>query len=66
MIFGEVPISVTIPPSSAPNDIGISKEEGEVPLRRANWNAIGMSMASAPTFLTKAESTVTEPTSVTI
>ena len=66
MIFGEVPTSVTIPPSSAPNDIGISKNDGEVPLRRASWKATGMSMASAPTFLTKAESTVTDPTSATI
>ena len=55
-----------MPPRRAPNDIGISREEGEVPVRRASWKAIGMNMASAPTFLTKAESSVTEPTSATI
>ena len=59
MMFGEVPTSVMVPPSSAPNDIGISSDEGEVPVRRASWKAIGISMASAPIFLTKAESTVT-------
>ena len=59
MMFGEVPTSVMVPPSRAPNDIGINREEGEVPVRRASWKAIGISMASAPIFLTNAESTVT-------
>ena len=36
MMFGEVPTKVTMPPSSAPNDIGISSDEGEVPVRRAS------------------------------
>ncbi len=35
MMFGDVPTSVTRPPSSAPNDIGISVEDGELPPRRA-------------------------------
>jgi hypothetical protein len=63
MMLGEVPTSVTLPPSRAPNDMGISKDDGEVPVRRASWKAIGISMASAPIFLTKADSSVTEPTS---
>ena len=66
MMFGDVPTSVIVPPRSAPNDMGINSEEGEVPLRRASWRAIGMVMASAPTFFTKAESRVTEPTSAMI
>jgi hypothetical protein len=36
MMLGEVPMSVIVPPSSAPNDIGISTADGEVSLRRAN------------------------------
>ena len=55
MMFGEVPTNVTMPPSSAPNDIGINNEDGDVPVRLASWKATGMSMASAPTFLTKPE-----------
>ena len=35
-------------------------------MRRASWNAIGIMIARAPTFLTKAESSVTTPTSTTI
>ena len=66
MMLGEVPTRVTMPPSSAPNDIGISRDDGEVPVRRASWKATGISIASAPIFLTKAESTVTEPTRATI
>ena len=66
MIFGDVPTRVTMPPSSDPNDIGIKSEEGDVPLRRASWNAMGISMASAPTFLTNADNSVTEPTNATI
>ena len=66
MMFGEVPTSVTMPPSSEPNAIGISREDGEVPVRRASWKATGISIASAPIFLTKAESSVTEPTRATI
>lgn len=30
IMLGEVPTSVTMPPSRAPNDIGISNDEGEV------------------------------------
>ena len=36
MMFGEVPTSVMVPPRSAPKDIGISRDEGEVPVRRAS------------------------------
>ena len=63
MMLGEVPTSVTMPPSSAPNDIGINSADTGLLLRRASWKATGISMASAPMFLTNAESTVTEPVS---
>ena len=63
MMFGEVPISVIRPPSSEPKAIGIRKTEGDTPERRANWKAIGIMIASAPMFLTKADSTVTTTTS---
>ena len=63
MMLGEVPICVIRPPSSAPNDIGIMKLEGEVPERLAIWNASGIMMANAPTFLTKADRIVTVATS---
>ena len=53
-MLGEVPISVTSPPSSAPKAIGIRNTEGEMLERRANLNAIGIMIASAPMFLTKA------------
>ena len=58
-MLGEVPIWVIRPPSSEPKAIGIRKIDGEMPERRANWKAIGIMIASAPMFLTKAESTVT-------
>ncbi len=48
--FGEVPTSVTMPPMSEAEAIGISSAEGGVPLRRASCRAMGMKMASAPTF----------------
>ena len=56
-MLGEVPICVISPPSSEPKAIGIRKIEADTPERRANWNAIGIMIASAPMFLTKAEST---------
>ena len=66
MMLGEVPIRVTMPPSSEPKAIGIRKRDGEVLVRRAIWKATGIIIASAPMFLTKAESTVTTPTSTMI
>jgi hypothetical protein len=65
MMLGEVPTRVTIPPSREPKAMGIRSREGEVPVRRAIWKATGIIMASAPMFFTKAESTVTAPTSTT-
>ena len=62
-MLGEVPTRVISPPSSAPKAIGIRKTDAVVPERRANWKAIGSMIASAPMFLTKAESTVTTATS---
>ena len=62
MMLGEVPTSVINPPSREPNDIGIRKEEGEVPDLFETWKAAGIIIASAPIFLTRAERKVTEPT----
>ncbi len=62
-MLGEVPICVISPPSSEANAIGIRNVEGEVLERRANWNAIGIMIASAPMFFTKADSTATVTTS---
>jgi hypothetical protein len=52
MMLGEVPTRVMRPPSSEPNAIGISMQEGEVRERFAIWKAAGISMASAPIFFT--------------
>src|SRR4051794_10600310 len=62
MMLGEVPTRVIRPPSSEPKDIGIRKQEGEVPERFDIWKAAGIIMASAPIFLTSADRKVTEPT----
>ncbi len=61
-MLGEVPIWVMRPPSRAAKLIGIRNIEGEMLERRAIWKAMGIMMASAPIFLTKAESS---PTTVT-
>ncbi len=65
-MLGEVPTSVIRPPSSDPNAIGMRKHEGEAWERRANWNATGIIIASAPMFLTKADRIVTTATRTTI
>ena len=62
-MLGEVPICVINPPSSEANAIGIRKVEGETFERRANWKAMGIMIASAPMFFTKADSTATVITS---
>ncbi len=62
-MLGEVPIRVTVPPSSEPNDIGISRREGEVPVRRATCRATGIIIARAPTFLVTIERRVVTITS---
>ena len=59
-MLGDVPICVISPPSSEPNAIGIRNTEGDTPDRFANWKAIGIMIASAPIFLTKADRTVTD------
>jgi hypothetical protein len=64
-MFGNVPISVIRPPSSEPNDIGISSFDTGVPVLRSSWKATGMNIASAPMFFTRAETSVTEETSTT-
>ncbi len=63
-MLGDVPICVIRPPSKEANAIGIRKVDGEALERRANWNAIGIMIASAPMFFTKAESTATSTTSM--
>ena len=51
MMLVDVPTSVTSPPRSAMNDIGISRSEGELSSERPSRIATGISAASAPTFL---------------
>ena len=63
MMLGEVPTSVTRPPVSDAKAIGISNAEGEVLWRRATCMAIGMKIASAPTFLVTIDRTSTQPAS---
>ena len=63
-MLGEVPTSVTSPPRSEPKAIGIRNSEAETPERRARRKAAGISIASAPMFLTSAESTITAPTRI--
>ena len=63
-MLGEVPMSVISPPRSEPKAMGMRKVEAGTPERRANWKAIGIMIASAPMFFTKAESTVTTPTRI--
>ena len=62
-MLGEVPISVTSPPSSEAKAIGISRAEGGVPVRRASCKATGMKMASAPIFFVTTEAAMTAATS---
>ncbi len=59
MMLGEVPISVTMPPSSEPNAIGINSADTGLSFLRASWNAIGIIIASAPMFFTNADRMVT-------
>ena len=66
MMFGDVPISVIVPPSSEPNAIGISSIDGERFERLAICSAIGIIIASAPMFFTNADSSATAPTSTRI
>ena len=63
MMLGDVPIRVTMPPSSEPKAIGIRRLDGVLAVLRAMKKATGISMVSAPMFFTKAESTATAPTS---
>lgn len=58
-MLGEVPIWVIRPPNRAAKDIGIRNIEGETLDRRAIWKAIGIMIANAPMFFTKAESSAT-------
>jgi hypothetical protein len=58
MMLGEVPTSTARPPTSEPNDIGISRRPGETPVLRAMRRAEGIISARAPTFLVTIDSTV--------
>lgn len=62
-MFGDVPTSVTSPPGIDADAIGISSEDGDVPVRRASCIAAGMRIAGAPTFLLALGSAITRPTS---
>ena len=59
MMLGAVPTRVTMPPSMAPKAIGMSRREGEEPVRRDSCSATGIRIAKAPTFLVAVESRVT-------
>ncbi len=61
--LGEVPMSVTRPPTSEPKDSGIRSSDDDRPLRWASWIATGRKIARAPIFFMKAESAVTIATS---
>ncbi len=63
MMLGEVPTRVTRPPISEPKAIGIRSWETDVPFLRETCAAIGMNMASAPTFFVTIDKSVTAPTS---
>ncbi|MEY9102493.1 hypothetical protein ABIA24_005466 [Sinorhizobium fredii] len=58
-MFGEMPIWVIRPPSSAANAIGMRYLDGETPDFLANWKATGIMIARAPMFFIKEESTAT-------
>ncbi len=62
-MLGDVPISVTSPPSSEAKDIGMSSRPGDTPVRRAIWSATGIIIASAPTFLVTIEMSMVMMTS---
>ena len=62
-MLGEVPIWVMRPPRSEPKDMGIRNRDGDTLERRAIWKAMGIMMARAPIFLTKALRMVTTTTS---
>ena len=62
-MLGDVPTSVIKPPSSDANAMGIRKTDGEASFFFAIWNEAGISIASAPMFLTSAEATPTDPVS---
>src|SRR3546814_10671412 len=64
MILGEVPTRVINPPSREPNDMGIRNTDGDAPDFRAILSADGIRMASAPIFLTSADRTVKEDTTM--
>jgi len=63
MMFGGVPISVVMPPSSEANASGMRKTEAGIAFRRATWMATGMTSASAPMLFMNAESAATMPVS---
>ena len=66
MMFGEVPISVIKPPTSAQNDIGIRTRWAPVLCRRASCIATGIRIASAPIFFITADISATVPPNTAI
>lgn len=61
-MLGEVPTRVTSPPKSEAKDIGISRRDGAVPVRRGARRATGIMMVRAPTFLVAIDSGATAAT----
>ncbi len=57
-MLGEVPTRTARPPTSEPNDIGISSRPGATPVLRAMRRAEGIISARAPTFLVTIDSKV--------
>ncbi|MCZ7623947.1 MAG: hypothetical protein M5U24_16000 [Candidatus Kuenenia sp.] len=64
IIFGGVPINVSVPPNNDPKASGISRNEGERPPRRDIHMATGMSSAKAPTLFINPELRATIPVRV--
>ena len=62
-MFGDVPMSVMMPPSSEPDASGIRTRDAGFSVRRATCSAIGMKIASAPMFFMNADRAVTAETS---
>ena len=64
--LGHVPTSVTSPPKSEANAIGISRRDTGTPVLRPVCIASGIMMASAPIFLVSIDSTITAPEKIGI
>ena len=66
MMFGGVPMSVTRPPNSDPNDSGMSNSAGDRSDCRAVWITTGNRSAKAPTLFMKADRMPTRTTTAPV